>query len=98
MLFCSQTVFVAGHCFCTVKLEGPEKGKPKRREKLGTVYLLVLTSLIHLLFMLIILFTFFYKLSYLNEEVNCTEPFPSVRLPWFQHRFFFLVAEWGYKS
>jgi len=24
----------------------------------------------------------FYKTSYLYEEVNCTEPFPSVSIPW----------------
>ncbi len=24
---------------------------------------------------------FFYKTSYLNEEVNCTEPYPSVSVP-----------------
>jgi len=24
----------------------------------------------------------FYKTSYLNEEVNCTEPSPSVSFPW----------------
>jgi hypothetical protein len=24
----------------------------------------------------------FYKTSYLNEEVNCTEPSPSVSVPW----------------
>jgi hypothetical protein len=24
----------------------------------------------------------FYKTSYLNEEVNCTEPSPLVRIPW----------------
>jgi hypothetical protein len=24
----------------------------------------------------------FYKTSYLNEEVNCTEPSPSVSIPW----------------
>jgi hypothetical protein len=23
-----------------------------------------------------------YKTRYLNEEVNCTEPFPSVSVPW----------------
>ncbi len=28
---------------------------------------------------------FFYKESYLNEEVNCTDPFPSVRFPWSAH-------------
>ncbi len=27
------------------------------------------------------LFTFFTK-SYFNEEVNCTEPYPSVSIPW----------------
>jgi hypothetical protein len=35
-----------------------------------------------LLLILKILFTFFTKqASYLNEEVNCTEPFPSVSIP-----------------
>jgi hypothetical protein len=24
----------------------------------------------------------FYKTSYLNKEVNCIEPFPSVSVPW----------------
>jgi hypothetical protein len=24
----------------------------------------------------------FYKTSYFDEEVNCTEPSPSVRIPW----------------
>ncbi len=32
--------------------------------------------------MLKILFYFFYKASYLNEEVNCTKPSPSVSIPW----------------
>jgi len=27
----------------------------------------------------------FYKVNYLIEEVNCTEPFPSLSIPW-QHR------------
>ncbi len=26
-------------------------------------------------------FSSFYKTSYLNEEVNCTEPSPSMRVP-----------------
>jgi hypothetical protein len=49
---------------------------------LTTVDLLVLTSLDQLLFILKILFTLFlfYKPGYLNEEVNCTEPSPSVSL------------------
>jgi hypothetical protein len=28
-------------------------------------------------------FFLFYKTTYLNEEVNHTDPSPSVRLPWF---------------
>jgi len=43
---------------------------------------LVLTSLDQLLFKLKILFTFFYKTTSLNEEVNCTEPFPTAIFPW----------------
>jgi hypothetical protein len=46
-----------------------------------TVNLLVLASLDQLVFILKFLITFFYKTSYLNEEVNCTEPSPSVRVP-----------------
>jgi hypothetical protein len=29
-----------------------------------------------------IIIFFFYKTTYLNEEVNCTEPSRSVRIPW----------------
>jgi hypothetical protein len=32
----------------------------------------------------------FYKTSYLNEEVNCTEPSPSVSVPWQLNRDFLL--------
>jgi hypothetical protein len=46
-------------------------------ERLSTVDLLLLTSLYQVL---LILSTFLqYKL---NEEVNCTEPSPSLRVPW----------------
>jgi hypothetical protein len=58
-----------------------QPGKPYWRERFNTVGLLVLTSLDQLLFTLKILFSFFYKTSYLNEEVNCTELFPSVSVP-----------------
>ncbi len=37
----------------------------------------MLTSLYQLVFILKILFSCLYKTSYLNEEVNCTEPSPS---------------------
>jgi hypothetical protein len=35
-----------------------------------------------LLFTIPILFTFICKTSYLNEEVDCTKPSPSVSVPW----------------
>jgi hypothetical protein len=44
--------------------------------------LLVLTCLDQLLLIIQTLFTF-YNTSYLNEEVNCTEPFLLVSVPWF---------------
>ncbi len=47
--------------------------------------LLELTSLDQLLLKIQALFTF-YKTSYLNEEVNGTEPFPSFSVPWFEWR------------
>jgi hypothetical protein len=46
------------------------------------VDLLVLTSLDYQLFMV---FTFFYKTSYLSEEVNRTEPSPSVTIACLLH-------------
>ncbi len=47
------------------------------RERLSAISLLVLTSLDLKLVVLI-----FYKTSYLNEEVNCTEHSHSVSVPW----------------
>jgi len=26
----------------------------------------------------------YYKTGYLIEEVNCNEPFPSIRVPWYE--------------
>ncbi len=52
----------------------------------STIYLLVQTSLDQLLFILKILFIFLKK--YLNEEVNCTNPSPSVSIPWLSWRVF----------
>ncbi len=48
----------------------PCAGKSYWGWRLSTVDLLVLTSLDQLVFILKILFSFFYKTSYLNEEVN----------------------------
>jgi hypothetical protein len=55
-------------------------GNPYWRGQLSTVDLHLLTSIDQLHLILKILFTF-YKTSYLNEEVNCTEPSPSVKVP-----------------
>jgi hypothetical protein len=48
---------------------------------LSTVNLLLLTRLDQLLMVSKTLYTF-YKTSYHNEEVNRTEPSPSVSVPW----------------
>jgi hypothetical protein len=74
-------------------------GKSNGKGRLNTVGLLVLASFDQLLFVLKILVTFFYKTTYLNEEVNCTEP---VSIPWlitsvylllvnFNKTFFFII-------
>jgi hypothetical protein len=57
----------------------PEKSY-RRGRRLCTVDLLVLTSLDQLLKLKNII-SLLYKTSYLNEEVNCTEPSPSVGVP-----------------
>ncbi len=58
-------------------------------ERLSTVDLLVLTSLEQLIFILEFgnIMYLFCKASYNNEEVNCTEPSPPVRVPWFVYYF-----------
>jgi hypothetical protein len=43
---------------------------------------LALTSLYQLLLIIQTIFTFFTKTSNVNEEVNRTEPSPSVSFPW----------------
>ncbi len=48
--------------------------------RMNTVDLLVPTSSDQLLFVLKLYFSFF-KTTYLNEDVLCNEPFPSVRVP-----------------
>jgi hypothetical protein len=55
--------------------------KPHWRERFSTVVLRELNSLDQFIYILNILFTFFTKTSYLNEEVNYTEPSPSVSVP-----------------
>ncbi len=58
-----------------------EPGKSYWGGRLSTVGLLVLTSWDQLIFTLKILFSFLYKTSYLNEEINCTEPSLLVSIP-----------------
>ncbi len=38
----------------------------------------------------------FNKTSYLNEEVNCTEPSPSVSVPWPKHQLTALYCQKGF--
>jgi hypothetical protein len=70
------------HLFYLIIPTSPELKQGILTEGEGSVRLTswVLTSLD------LLLFTFkiyvLYKTSYLNEEVNCTEPFPLVRVPW----------------
>jgi hypothetical protein len=51
--------------------------------RLGIIDLPVLTTLDQLFFVMKILFALFFKTSYLNEEVNGTEPSPSDIVAWF---------------
>ncbi len=53
----------------------------ERALRISTVHLLMLTNLDRLIFTMKI-FHLCYKTRYLNEEVNCTEPSPSVSIPW----------------
>jgi hypothetical protein len=57
-------------------------GKTNWRERLSTFDLLVPSSLGQLLLKLKTLFTFLQKRANTYEEVNCTEPSPSVSVPW----------------
>jgi hypothetical protein len=58
-------------------------GKSYWRGRLSTVDLLVLISWDQLLFYFEYNVYFFYKTIYQNKEVNCTEPFPLIRIPWY---------------
>jgi hypothetical protein len=57
-------------------------GKPYWMERLGTVDLLVLTSFRSAVLYIQSIITLCYKTSYINEEINCTEPSPLVSVPW----------------
>jgi hypothetical protein len=59
-----------------------QPGKSYRRGRLSTVGLLALTCLRSAHFKNENIIYLFYQTSYLNLEVNGTEPSPSVRLPW----------------
>jgi hypothetical protein len=53
--------------------------------ELSTVDRLEPTSLEELLLIVKLLFSFCYNTSFLNEEVNCTEPSPSISVPWYMN-------------
>ncbi len=65
--------------------------EPLLKGRLSTFDLLVLTSLDQLLLTLQTL----HKTSYLNEEVNCTEPFLSVSAPGYRLDFLSLVSHFS---
>ncbi len=58
-------------------------GTLTERGRLGTVNLLVLTSLDQLFLIWRHNLLFFTKTRYPNEEIKCTEPSSSVTVPWF---------------
>jgi len=62
-----------------------------RGRRISTVDLLALTRSDQPLLRLQIHFYILIKTSYLNEEVNCTEPSPSVRLPYY-HNYYIIVV------
>ncbi len=57
-------------------------GKPYWKGRISTVDLLLLTSSDRLLTILNLYFSIFYRTTFLNKEVNRTEPSPSVRVSW----------------
>jgi hypothetical protein len=72
-------MFLFKKTFCSINETMSHGNLTKGEGLISTVDLLVLTSLGQLLLILKVLFI--YKTSYLNEEVNCTKPSPSVRVP-----------------
>jgi hypothetical protein len=70
-------------------------GNSHRKGRLSTDDLLVITSLDQLLLKLQILLKFFYKTSYLNEVVNCTEPFTVQSLPLSKCSPLSRIPKWG---
>jgi hypothetical protein len=55
---------------------------PQWKGRISTVHHRVLYSSNMLLLLLKIRIFLLYKIGYLNAEVNCTEPYPSLRVPW----------------
>jgi len=64
---------------CELAVPSEWAGNPYWRGRISTIELLILTSSNQLLFVLkLCIYNLFYETSYLNKEVNCTEPFPLV--------------------
>jgi len=76
-----STMLLIGFFVYFLRVGWVSAGKSYWRERLSAVDLLVLISLDLLLLILKRWFTFL-QTSYLNEEVNRTEPSPSVSVPW----------------
>ncbi len=62
-------------------LTSPKAGRAYRRGRLSTIDLLVLTCLVQLLWIMQTYLLLYKTSCYLNEEVNRTEPSPSVSVP-----------------
>ncbi len=74
----------------------PSAWNTYKRGRIRTVDVLAVTSSYHPLFILKLYFSL-HKTTYLNEEVNRTEPSPSLRVPSLYHRFvrIHLDTIWG---
>ncbi len=92
----SQRILVAtclstcSFLFLCLTIFGSTHGSLTEGEGSVQLTFLLLTSLDQLTFIFKILFFHFYKTSYLNEEVNSTEPSPSVSIPcstWYSEAF-----------
>jgi hypothetical protein len=65
--------------------------------QISMVDLHFITSIDQLLFKLKLYFPFFYKTTYLNEEVTCTEPFLQLAFPVRTYRSRLFPEEWPLK-
>ncbi len=73
------------HCF------RKKPGNPRSTGRIGTIDLLDQLVQVSCFFIETVFF-FFYKTTYLKEEVNCTVFSPSVRVPWRNQHYLFVFV------